>query len=161
MKLVEKLIGADDRVELFEYVLARLLNNEIEQALSPSRKPPGGSKKLLARPKEVADLVGIVALHGHPNDSEAADAACRRALADVDGIELPDLARLRAAWHERLDEVFRELRVLSMDARRRLIEILMRCARHDREVNVAEYELLRLVAGMLRVPLPAAGGQVG
>jgi Zn-dependent protease with chaperone function len=161
MKLVERLIGADDRVDLFEYVLARLLNREIEQALSPSRKPPGGSKKLDARADAVADLVGIVALHGHPGDADGAVAACRRALAGVDGIEPPDPAQLRGGWQSRLDEIFRDLRALSMDARRRLIEILMRCARHDREVNVAEYELLRLVAGMLRVPLPAAGGQVG
>ena len=161
MKLIERLIEADDRVDLFEYVLARLTNREIAQALSPSRKPPGGTKALTARADAVADLVGILALHGHPGDTEGAEAACRRALDGVDGIAVRDLDHLRGAWHRRLDEIFRELRALHMDARRRLIAILMRCARHDGEVSVAEYELLRLVAGMLRVPLPAVGGQAG
>ncbi|MGK7296183.1 MAG: peptidase M48, partial [Candidatus Wenzhouxiangella sp. M2_3B_020] len=159
MRLVERLIEADDRVEVFEYVLARLLNREIEQAMNPSRKSPGGGKKLPARAESAADLIAIVALHGHPDDPDAARKAVAQALEGVDGIRERDAESLRETWRQRLDQIFADLRALNMDARGRLVEILMRCARHDGEVNVAEYELLRLVAGMLRVPLPAGGGE--
>ena len=45
MRLVDDLIEADGETEMFEYVLARLLNREIEQALNPSRKPPGETSR--------------------------------------------------------------------------------------------------------------------
>ena len=158
MRLVDSLIEVDGRVDVFEYVLARLLNREIEEVLSPPRRPPGGRKKLAGCGRAVSDLVGIVAMHGSLGDPEAAARAARRAIDGIEELPVPDPQAFREGWPDRLDQVFRELRELSMDARRRLIESLLQCARHDGEVIVEEYELLRLVGGMLQVPLPAAGG---
>jgi len=161
MRLADALIEADGRVDVFEYVLARLLNREIEEVLSPPRRPPGGRMGLAACGHAVSDLVGIVAMHGSPGDLEAARAAAGRAQAGLDELPSPDPERWREGWPARLDAIFRELRALRMDARRRLLECLLECARHDDEVIVAEYELLRLVGGMLQVPMPAAGGETG
>ena len=157
MRLVEDLIEADGETEMFEYVFARLLNREIEQVLNPSRKPPRGNKPLAAHANQVSDLVGILAVHGHPEDPDAAANACTRALEGVDGIPSPELKSLREDWKPRLDAAFRALDTLKPEARRALMEIMVRCARHDGEVVVAEYELLRLVTGVLRMPLPVAG----
>jgi len=159
MRLVEDLIEADGETEMFEYVLARLLNREIEQILNPSRKPPGGNKPLAALADQVSDLVGVLALHGNPDDRDAAAAACARSLEGLDGIPSPDLQSLREGWRPRLDKAFKALDTLKPEARQALMEIMIRCARQDGEVVVAEYELLRLVAGVLGVPLPVAGGQ--
>jgi len=159
MRLVESLIDADGRIEVFEFVLARLLNRDIEQALSPSSNPPSGSDSLADHARGVSDLVGILALHGHPDDPDAALAACERALKSVEGIGIPDPQSFREGWQTRLDAVFKALDTLKPDARRALMEIMVRCARHDDKVVATEYELLRLVAGVLRVPLPIAGGQ--
>jgi len=145
-------------VDVFEYVLARLLNREIEEVLSPPRRAPGGRKKLAGCGSAVSDLIGIVAMHGSLGEPEAAERAGRRSLDGVEGLPVPDPEAFREGWPARLDQIFRELRDLSMDARRQLIECLLKCARHDGEVIVEEYELLRLVGGMLQVPLPAAGG---
>jgi len=158
MRLVERLIDADGKTELFEYVLARLLNREIETVLNPSRRTLAGRKTLVDRAEAVSDLIAIVAMYGHPDDHESAVQACRQALQGASGFPEPDPARFAQGWPERLDEILASLQKLRPDARGDLIAMLVRCARHDGEVVVAEYELLRLVAGVLGVPLPPAGG---
>src|SRR6056297_66651 len=158
MGLVERLIDADGKTELFEYVLARLLNREIETVLDPGRRKPAGRDKLADHAEAVSDLIAIVAMHGHPDDPESASRACAQALAGTDGFPEPDPARFIQGWPERLDRIIASLQALRPAARGELIGMLVRCARHDGEVVVAEYELLRLVAGVLGVPLPPAGG---
>ncbi|MBL38152.1 MAG: peptidase M48 [Xanthomonadales bacterium] len=157
MRLVERLIDADGKTELFEYVLARLLNREIETVLNPSRGTLAGRKTLGDRAEAVSDLIAIVAMHGHPEDLDSAKRACVQALEGASGFPAPDPARFAERWPERLDEILASLQALRPDARGELIGMLVRCARHDGEVVVAEYELLRLVAGALGVPLPPAG----
>lgn len=162
MRLVERLIDADGKTELFEYVLARLLNHEIETVLNPSRRTLAGRKKLTDRAEAVSDLIAIVAMHGHSGDHERAAQACQKALEGTSGFPEPNPARFVEGWPERLDEILAALQTLRPAARGELIGMLVRCARHDGEVVVAEYELLRLVAGVLGVPLPpavAAGGR--
>jgi len=161
MGLVERLIDADGKTELFEYVLARLLNREIETVLDPGRRKPAGRDKLADHAEAVSDLIAIVAMHGHPDDPESASRACAQALAGTDGFPEPDPARFIQGWPERLDRIIASLQALRPAARGELIGMLVRCARHDGEVVVAEYELLRLVAGALGVPLPPAGAAGG
>lgn len=66
----------------------------------------------------------------------------------------PRSGPLGSAWPERLDHAFRALERLDMNERAGLIAAMLECAHHDGVVEVAEYELLRLVAGVLDVPLP-------
>ena len=158
MRLVDRLIEADDRTTVFEYVMARLLNREIEDVLRPPRRMVGGRHRLKDHPEAVADLIAIFAHHGQPGDAPAERDARAAAVERLDGIEEAE-GPGGSAWQQRLDAVFRTLGDLSLDARRELIEALVRSARTDGTIVAAEYELLRLVAGMLRVPLPvpAAG----
>lgn len=158
MRLVEGLIDADGKTELFEYVLARLLNREIETVLDPGRRTLSGRATLADRAEAVSDLIAIVAMHGHPEDAESANRACIQALEGTSGIPDPEPARFTEGWPERLDEILASLQTLRPRARGEIIAMLVRCARHDGEVVVAEYELLRLVAGTLGVPLPPAAG---
>lgn len=168
MRLSERLIAADGEIDVFEYALARLLNREIEDALNPPRGPAGGRKRLLQCADEVVELVEVLAWHGHSGDADAAAAAARAALGPVDGISLPDnhgpahFAQLATSWRERLDTALARLDGLRLAGRESLIEILLRCATADERIVPAEYELLRAVAGLLRVPLPlAASGPAG
>lgn len=158
MKLVDRLAGADGEITVFEYVLARLLNREIEDVLRPPRKMVGGRRTLADHADEVADLIAIFADQGQPDDALAARRARAAAADRLEGIDAEAGARNAPDWQDRLDAIFRELGDLSLDARRQLVEALVRSARTDGVVVPAEYELLRLVAGVLRVPLPVLDG---
>jgi Zn-dependent protease with chaperone function len=159
MALVDRLIEADGEITVFEYVMARLLNREIQDVLQPPRRMVGGRRKLSDHPDAVADLIAIFAHHGQPDDALAAGDARAAAVEVIEGVVAPE-ADSGSDWQARLDQVFAELSDLSLDARRELIEALVRSARSDGVVVPAEYELLRLVAGMLRVPLPVPAASV-
>jgi len=156
MRLLDRMIKADGRVDVFEYVLARLVGHEIAQSLNPQRKSPGGKARLAALGGEISDLVHLLARHGHDDDagrSRAARAAFKRLAAH--GVE-PEAEPVQDDWPSRLDTILGALPKLSMRARGELIGALLACASSDGELVAAEYELLRLIAGLLDVPLPVA-----
>ncbi|MDT8409155.1 MAG: M48 family metallopeptidase [Wenzhouxiangellaceae bacterium] len=155
MALVQQLIEADGNVDVFEYAMGRLLNREIEDTMRPPRKLSGGRKNIGNVAGEVADLLAILAGHGHPGDPGQAGGAIDAAIAGLPDVQASDPEKFRQAWQLRLDEIFRQLDELTPAARQQLIEAMMRCIGHDGKIIAAEYELVRLVAGMLRVPLPA------
>lgn len=153
MRLVDELVEADGTVDLFEFVLARLLALEISRLLQPSRRKPGGAAALSDLTDETADLLWILAQHGHRDDATAAARAYEAARSVIPG--LPSRPKqTERPWSERLDELFSALERLSMNARAELIGAMLECARHDEVIEIPEYELLRLVAGVLEVPLP-------
>lgn len=154
MRLVERLAEADGQITVFEYVMARLLNREIEDVLRPPRKMVGGKRALSDHADAVSDLIEIFTHHGQPDDAHAADDARAAAAERLDGIEAERRDGDIPDWQQRLDAVFQELGDLSLNARRELVEALVLSARSDGVIVPAEYELLRLVAGVLRVPLP-------
>ncbi|MEM1080030.1 MAG: M48 family metallopeptidase [Pseudomonadota bacterium] len=162
MNLIEQLIDIDGTVEVFEYVMARLLNREIEDSLSPVAARTDGSVQLVDHPQSWIDLLAIVAMHGQANDAGSAMAALKQAAASLDTARAEQLGSdasvdwsvLMDQWTERLDQAFAALAHLALPDKQRLIEALLVCIQHDGKIVTVEYELLRLVAGVLRVPLP-------
>ncbi|MEM7055042.1 MAG: M48 family metalloprotease, partial [Pseudomonadota bacterium] len=158
MALVEQLIDVDGKVDVFEYVLARLLNREIEDALAPSTARTSGSARLGHHNEAWSSLLAVVAMHGQENDADAAVAAYAQAAKSLDPKHEPftaaQLAAMMQAWPRRLDQAFAELKSLRLQDKQSLIEALLECIRYDGRIVTVEYELLRLVAGVLRVPLP-------
>lgn len=156
MRLVDEMIRIDGRIELFEYVLARLLGHEIACSLKPSHKPAGGKARLADRAAEISELVHLLAHHGHadaPARKRAVDAAFRALSAH--GVA-PAPAPPIDDWQSRLDRILAALRDLRLRDRGTLLMALAACAAADDELAGAEYELLRLVAGLLEIPLPLA-----
>lgn len=162
MRLIEQLIDVDGKVDVFEYVMARLLNREIEDSLTPATARTAGKAKLRQYDRAWSSLLAIVAMHGQENDADAAMQALRKAagLVDQNTSGVPDFStpeQLRALmndWPRALDKAFEQLRLLRLQDKQTLIEALLECIRHDGKIVTVEYELLRLVAGVLRIPLP-------
>ncbi len=153
MRLVDDLVAIDGHVDVFEYVMAKLLNREIEQAFNPTGNVSRGRARLAELAPEISGLIGIVARLGHPGDSEAERNAIAAAMA-VLGLEQQPAES--GPWQQKLEHILARLGRLRPEARARLIEALLTCSRHDGEIRTSEYELLRLIAGMLDVPLPLA-----
>ncbi|HMA99251.1 MAG TPA: M48 family metallopeptidase [Wenzhouxiangella sp.] len=153
LDLINDLVAADGQVDVFEYALGRLTASQIEVLLHPDRFKPGGSKRLADMVQEVCLVVGILARHGHPDDSEAARSAFLAGLKDVVD-DAPMLPAEIDDWATRLDQALRRLDQLRLGDKQRLITALARCAMNDAQVVDAEFELLRVIAGLMHVPLP-------
>lgn len=151
--LVERLIHCDGRVEVFEYVLARLLAEHLRDALHPGTRAGPGSARLSARRPAAQDLLMLLAIHGNPGDPGAASAALRAGLV-VLGLESAPTPALSAAdWPRRLDQALAQLAALRPADQDRLVRALIATVSHA-GVQHAETELLRAISAALRVPIP-------
>jgi Zn-dependent protease with chaperone function len=156
MKLIEALARADGRVNVFEYALARLTSSQIEDVLNPARSRAGGSRKLASREDAVRVLLAVIAHHGHRGDPDSA----RSALAAGLGPLFPDRALPRRTevphWPEALDKALKALNALRPAEKEKLVAAMSRVVMHDNRVVGAETELMRVICGLLHVPLPPA-----
>ena len=155
LRLIDELVAADGRVDVFEYALGRLTANQIEILLHPDRFRPGGSKTLSDLEPEILLVMGLLARHGNLEAPTAAAAAFKAGMADIaQGApdSLPDLDQ----WPDRLDAALKRLDRLRLADKQSLVTALARCAVHDRSVVDEELEVLRVIAGLIHVPLPLA-----
>jgi hypothetical protein len=155
VKLIDRLAHADGRVDVFEYVLARLLSQQIADTLIPSATRSAGSTRLTATDAEVRDLLLIIAAHGGP-DQATARGAFAAGLATL-GLSPRRMAPIgRTDWPDRLDRALQRLDELAMGEKERVLKALVATVQHA-GVTTTEVELLRAVVAALHVPMPVVG----
>ncbi len=153
MALIDKLVAVDGRVDLFEYGLARLSERQIRDAMHPQQARPGGTRKLASLSDAVILVMNLLAQHGHPDQPDLALAACQAGLAGLiesPPADLPDLED----WPGQLDAAIQDLDQLLPADKHSLVAGMARCVLHDGQLAVAEIELLRIICGLIHVPLP-------
>jgi Zn-dependent protease with chaperone function len=155
LALLERLIHADGRVDVFEYVLARLLRQQIRDAIAPTGARSAGTRRISDHEREALDMLIILAIHGNP-DQRAARAAFAVGLATL-GIGTTELEPIESThWPERLDEALARLDRLRLEDKERLIRALLATVKHA-GINRTEIELLRAIVAALHVPMPVLG----
>ncbi|MCG6984868.1 MAG: M48 family metallopeptidase [Thiocapsa sp.] len=152
MDLIDRLIRADGRVDVFEYALARLLSQQIRDAIAPTQARGAGTGRLTDGEREARDLLMILARQANP-ERRAAQAAFAAGLA-VLGIGVGELEPLASAdWSDRLDRALARLDDLRIEDKQRLLRALIATVRYA-GVSQTEVELLRAVVAALHVPMP-------
>ncbi len=156
--LVTELVEADQRLDVFELALRRVLTRHVEPAFEGARpRATAQYYSLERRRRECSVVLSALAWRGGAgvavaSRAGAADAFARGAahLPRVKPELLPD-----SACGPR--EVEASLRELDGAAPRRKQDLLVACAvviAHDRLVTVEEGELLRALADALQCPMP-------
>jgi Zn-dependent protease with chaperone function len=153
---IDTLIHSDGQVDVFEYVLARLLRQQMRESMEPNQSG-GGRAKLPAARAEALDLLAILAHHGHSDGLSA-----QHAFAAGVSVLFPGEAQAYAAprdWIEQLDRALPVLDALLPAGKETLVLALATTVGHDGQVATAEAELLRLICTLLHCPLPPILGQ--
>ena len=153
MSLIEQLVAVDGKIDVFEYVLARLTARQIKDVLHPERVRAGGSQSLARLADEAGLVLAVLADHGHPGQAELALAAYR---AGLEGLldDARDSLPTLDDWQPRLDAALKRLDALKPEHKQRLVAAMARCVLHDRQILTEEMELLRVICGLIHVPLP-------
>ncbi len=157
MDLVERLIHADERVDVFEYALGRLLGCHIQDVLRAPETRPSGRERLDKNRDHALALLAILARNGHPDDGERARAAFAAGAGELVDDPPAQPPGGEGPWPQRMDAALQALNRLRPADKQRLVAALARCVQHDGEMVSAENELLRAICGSLHVPLPLAG----
>ncbi|MGH8213675.1 MAG: M48 family metallopeptidase [Rhodanobacteraceae bacterium] len=151
-KSLGELIRADERVDLDEYCLAKLVQVQVITALDPSAHFKAGSLRLTEMPDALRDLCALIAHFGN-DDMDAARRAFLLAMQEA----LPSATQLFAIpddWQTALDAALEKLSRLNPEGKQLTVRALTRAIAEDGKVNVAESELLRVVCAALGCPLP-------
>jgi Zn-dependent protease with chaperone function len=149
-KLVNDLIHADARVEVFEFCLAKLLETLLNDELSASI--PHGKLTLEDEAGEISLLFATLAQIG-AQDEQAARAAYEVGISTVLPMRRPPFAAA-PDWQQKLSAAFPRLEQLHPFAKKAVIEGLVKTVANDEMLMDEEAELLRTVCAVLHCPLP-------
>ena len=154
MDLVGRLIDVDGDIDLFEYCYYRVLVGNLGQALDPSARRR--QRKATREPvrKAAIELLRVVAKYGHDDIDEQ-----RRAFAaGVAGFGKWGSKFGFDADHDYsvavLDRSLQLLQALNGDGKKMLLDAVTATVMSDKNLSVAEAELIRAVCATLNCPLP-------
>lgn len=150
LQTVQVMIEVDGRIEVFEYLLSRLVSQYLWESANPHRAAPVGNRSIGGGLQAVTETLSIVARHGHESDAgaEAAFEAGMRSL-DIEA-EMP----VMQGWTTTLDRSLRQLDSLKPNEKERFVRALSAVVTHDGTLAVEELELMRVICDLIHVPLP-------
>ncbi len=149
--LTEEIARLDGHASVFDYALTRLLRLYVTESLAPP-VAPAHAQKLHNLHTEVQVLFSVLAEAGH-RDAGAARLAFNAGVRHVLPANAPEYGPPRP-WMVPLDRALMRLDTLPPLVKQPLIEALVTTVTYDRQVAVAETELLRVICALLHCPLP-------
>ncbi|MCH7870425.1 MAG: M48 family metalloprotease, partial [Planctomycetes bacterium] len=151
---VTELIRADEKVDLFEWILQRSVLHHLDRHFLGVKPPRVKYYGLQSLGSECATLLATLARVGHSNTDDA-----QRAFDEA--IKHSDLSSARVRWPSdekhslaALDKALDELAKAAPRCKKALLEACAVCVSADNEVTVREAELFRAVADALDCPMP-------
>jgi Zn-dependent protease with chaperone function len=156
LETVRELTAADGKVDVFEYLLAKLITQYLWESFNPHRVRETGREKLESCRDAALAVMAVLARHGH-DDPASAQAAFAAGLEQMPGESRGPFPET-ADWVATLDAALPRLDRLKPSAKETFVRALATVALHDRRVRPAELELLRAVCGLIHVPLPLLRG---
>jgi len=152
LETVEALSHVDGRIDVFEYLLARIIDQHLRETYNPHAVRVSGSKSLRSCHSEVLQLVAVLASHGHAG-GDAAQSAFMAGL-EVLGVDpITPMPRMEN-WTAILDQALPKLDRLKSAEKEKLVRALITVVLHDGLLAPAELELLRVTCDLIHVPLP-------
>jgi len=149
---VKALIETDGRVDVFEFLLARVISQHLWQAHNPNRVKSAGNRSLSACRDETLQVMAVLARHGQAD--EAGALAAFHAGCTALGIDPVPAMPSTDEWIALLDSALPVLDRLLPGEKARLVDALARVVAHDGRMVPSELELLRAVCDLIHVPLP-------
>ncbi len=152
LETAKAMIDADGRVDVFEYLLARIITMQLWESYNPQRVRIAGNKTINACRNEALTLLAILAFHGADasREAEAAFAAGLDLLGLNPETPIPDVGD----WMKALDIALPTLDTLKPGEKEKLVRAMTGVVLHDGRLDTVELELLRVSSDLMHVPLP-------
>jgi len=151
---VKELSEADHQVDVFEYLMAKIVAQHLWESVNPHQVRLAGKRNLHQVTDKALSVIAVLAMHGNESaaDIDGAYKAGSRVLG-ADG-PMPGIE----AWSEALDDALPTLDQLKPADKAKLVKALIATVMSDNRVAVTEMELLRVVCAVIHVPLPMITG---
>ncbi|MDH4134072.1 MAG: M48 family metallopeptidase [Gammaproteobacteria bacterium] len=149
--LVDELARLDGNTSVFEYSLSRHLRQLVLESLAP--RTTVRSIKLYAARTEIQTLFSLLAETGHA-DPASARRAYEAGVGKLPAYGTPPPFAPPTPWVEPLDRALLTLDRLEPMMKQELVSALVAIIQHDRQITLAESELLRVICACLHCPMP-------
>ncbi|NNK31663.1 MAG: peptidase M48, partial [Xanthomonadales bacterium] len=156
LETANALIEVDGKVDVFEYLLARVITLQLQESRQPHRVKVAGRKGLAALQIEALQVMAVLADHGH-DDEQSRLAAFRAGLGSL-GLDSSTAPPASDEWVRLLDRALPRLDELKSADKEKLVRALAAVVLHDGRMVASELELLRAVCDLIHVPLPLLTG---
>jgi Zn-dependent protease with chaperone function len=151
--ITEAMIGADEKIDLLEWSLRKVIDHDYGRQHSP-RGPLHGRVSVRNRLPECSIILGALAHYGQDGaDPKPAFEKGLRALDRTCSTKLPSKEECGLRG---LDEAFARLAKLSPMAKRTLLDACARTIDHDEKTSDIEIQILRGLAASISCPLGPA-----
>jgi Zn-dependent protease with chaperone function len=158
LETVQALVDADGRVEVFEYLLAKVIAQHLWAAVNPRSAHEGGSGSISSARKEVLNVLSVLSWHGAPDVAHAETAfSAGLAVLKIEGQSLQEVGD----WTGALDFALPRLDRLRLADKEKLVTAMIEVVLQDGRLEAEELELLRVICDLIHVPLPMLAGQHG
>jgi len=154
---IEQMAMVDNKIDPFEYLLARLVSKYLHESHIPNRTRLHGNKKLSSCVEELTLVVSAIATHGQAGGEtseglQKAQQAFRNGMESV-GIKHKNLV-FNDDWHNRMTNALETLNKLSPGEKEKVVSALAKTVLDDQKVITEEQEMLRVICALINVPLP-------
>ena len=149
---VEALSHIDGKIDVFEYLLARIIDQHLMETYKPHAVKISGNQSLRPLRAEALQLAAVLAGHGDAG-SDAAQSAFKAGL-EVLGVDSSTVMPGMDNWPAMLDQALPKLDRLKSGEKEKLVRALITVVLHDGRLVPAELELLRVICDLIHVPLP-------
>lgn len=156
LNTIKDLSEADGHIDIFEYVLAKMITQHVWESVNPQRVKLSGKKSLQQVSDKAIDVIAVLAQHGHESEKgiQSAFNAGVTALGTDSSAQAPRLED----WGQVLDSALPELDGLKPAEKEKLVKALIVTVMADNRIAVSEMELLRVICALIHVPLPMITG---
>ena len=148
---VTEIVHIDGKIEVFEFLLAKVISLHLTDALNPAQSHTGGNRTMAEQAQAVRDVIAILVYHGN-SDSQLVNSSYNKGIESAGLEQLP--IQEPTDWVKTLDDALIQLDGLKIMEKERLITVLMETILSDTQVTTEELELLRAIGSALHIPLP-------
>ena len=149
---VQALIQADGRIDVFEYLLAKIISQHLWESMNPQQVRISGKKSLKPVLDKALEVIAVLAGHGN-EDAAAVEKAFNTGVSVLEAnaaVSMPPVDN----WTRALDDALPKLDQLKPADKEKLVKALIATVMADQRIAVTEMELLRVVCALIHVPLP-------
>lgn len=155
VKNVNVLCEADDKIDLFEFTMQKILLRHLKDTFEPTRMNTVYHHSARGLKSEITTMMGTLALGGHDNEEDARIAFTdgMKELGFGEGMEIP-LPSPQMCTLPAFDASLEKLNMSSGGVKQQLLKGCAVCVASDGKVTVEEAELLRAIADSIECPMP-------
>jgi Zn-dependent protease with chaperone function/uncharacterized tellurite resistance protein B-like protein len=149
---VNKLVSADGRLDLREWIIRRVVLQHLDEHYQHSKQPMAKYFVLGSAKQSIEIMLSMLAYIEHADEAEAS-ASFEQAKRSVGAGALRMVAKEKVSTGV-LDMAMDDLVLLKPPLKKRFLQACVSCIAHDGEVSLQAYELTRAIASCLDCPMP-------